>query len=631
MAESFSLLDLIKDLYYDRIYNELSNYVEDNPDDLGCSTYNVESPDEASLDSLKLHKIRVKQGSDNWLYFDVIGIAELEISATVKGDREVDSVQQWFKISCSAQFDIVFSNFTIDEIYVYNKYRSKENNLSEYLIPIIYKDQLDDVAESFLKKYYPRALIEPTPISVWEVANRMGLNIKEVHITKNCTFFGQIFFSDCETQYYDIKNKKYKQLFVKRGTILVDPKVYFLRNLGCVNNTITHECVHWKLHKGFFDLQRTYNQDIVGTACSVEENTKAEENWTHYDWAEWQANSLAPRILMPKNQTKQKVDELINYYKEQNPNSSIIKIMKNVVIEMSSFYGVSKLAAKIRLIDLGYKEVIGINTFIDRSYIDDYSFDPSVLKDNQTFDIGIKDALFEYATNINFRELLDSGKYVYVDNHFCINHPEYVYYNENGLIKLTEYALSHLDECCLIFDIEANKTQGIRFYQEKVLYRNAVTDRKIDLRFIHNFQNQKTDKTADEYKKIGLDAMQDAEIAMNLPTSFSGSLKAHMDRLDVKVEKLAERSLVSVKTIQRMRNEVNYSPKLGSIIAVCVGLQLRPALSLDLVSKGGYVFKQFDPEHIIYQFILNFYYLSTIYECNEILRSNSYKVLGKEE
>jgi len=149
MVKSTSFLDLIKDNYFEMIFNELSRYVENNPEDLGCGTYMVESPDEATLDSLDLHRVRIKQASDNWIYFDVIGIAQLEIAETIKRNRETDGVEQWFRITCSAQFDIVLSNFSIDEIDVYNKYRiSKENNLSEYLIPIIYKDQLDNLAST---------------------------------------------------------------------------------------------------------------------------------------------------------------------------------------------------------------------------------------------------------------------------------------------------------------------------------------------------------------------------------------------------------------------------------------------------------------------------------------------------
>ena len=33
---------------------------------------------------------------------------------------------------------------------------------------------------------------------------------------------------------------------IEEGTILVDPDVFFMRNIGSVNNTIIHECVHWE-------------------------------------------------------------------------------------------------------------------------------------------------------------------------------------------------------------------------------------------------------------------------------------------------------------------------------------------------------------------------------------------------
>lgn len=63
--------------------------------------------------------------------------------------------------------------------------------LSDYLVPIIYKDQLDDVAEAFLERYYPETLTEPMSVLTHEVAKRMWLSVQEVHITKYCSTFGQ--------------------------------------------------------------------------------------------------------------------------------------------------------------------------------------------------------------------------------------------------------------------------------------------------------------------------------------------------------------------------------------------------------------------------------------------------------
>ena len=79
-----------------------------------------------------------------------------------------------------------------------------------------------------------------------------------------------------------------------------------------------------------------------------------------------------------------------------------------------------------------------------------------------------------------------------------------------------------------------------------------------------------------------------------------------------------------------MKNEIGYSPKLNTVVAVCVGLQLPPDLSMDLVNKSRHSLMAFDEEHVIYRLILNAKYRSSIYECNEILRANNCKPLSKE-
>ena len=90
---------------------------------------------------------------------------------------------------------------------------------------------------------------------------------------------------------------------VKAGTIFVDPKAYFLRNLGAVNNTIIHECVHWDKHRKAFELERLYNESVNKIKCKVVGGIKdGDKDAT--GWMEWQANALAPRIQMPLSPSK---------------------------------------------------------------------------------------------------------------------------------------------------------------------------------------------------------------------------------------------------------------------------------------------------------------------------------------
>ena len=633
MRKLNSFRDVVQDLFYNEIFKELSSHIEENPSEIDCSSYDVECPDEASLDFFEVKRVNIKTAPDDRLNFDVIVSADLIIGETVKRNREICGVEQWFRVSCSALLDDGISDFTVQGVDVYNKYNTgKENNLSEYLVPIIYKEQYDSEAEKFLQKYYPEALEKPMPVSVKTIVERMGLEVQEAHITKHRTVFGQIFFSDCTTQQYDSEYGIYRELDVKRGTILVDPNVYFMRNFGSTNNTIIHECLHWDLHRKFFELEKLFNEDAHAIGCQVKEGVRPERNRTPLDWMETHANHIAPRVLMPEKQTRQMVEELIEKNKKVLQTDNVTDIIESVVYELSDFFEVSKLSAKIRLIDLGYNEAIGVLSYVDDHYVASHAFERDALKDNQTFTIGIQDALYEYAINSELRGMVDSGKYLYVDAHFCINDSKYVRQNDYGVPELTDYARQHIDECCLIFDVKArvNDRYGVKYYREAVLFRDAISDRFIETKYSDSDKNKQIDSRAEELKGIGREARQIANIARALPSTFADTLTKHMDRLEVTVEELEERSLITDRTLRRMKNEIGYRPKLSTVVAVCVALQLPPDLSMDLVNKSGHTLMAFDEEHVIYRFILNLKYQSSIYECNEILRANNCKPLSKE-
>ena len=633
MARLTSFRDVIKDMFYNDISLLLSRFIEDNPERLETNSRRVQSPDEASLSDFQVQFVNITHSNENEIFFDVVVSAEIEIAETIRRNRETDGTEQWFRISCSAELEDGLQHFRASNVEVYSKYKQRSgNHLSEYLVPIISKEQLDNVAEAFLEKYYSEALIAPMAVPPYVVAERMGLEVKEAHITKNCSVFGQIYFSDCEVQYYDSYAGQYKTLQVKRGAILVDPNVYFMRTVGSMNNTIIHECVHWDLHKKFFELEKLYNHEARVISCQVQEGSRPEKKRSPLDWMEWQANVLAPRIMMPAKNTRQKIEELIEKNRRALQTDNIAVVMESVVFELAGFFDVSRQAAKIRMIDLGYTEAIGVLTYIDDRYISSYAFARESLKRSQTFSIGTQDALFEYATNPVFREMVNSGKYVYVDAHFCINDSKYIKQDINGYAELTDYARQHIDECCLVFDIKflKNDSYGTKFYTECVLFRNIVSDTIIEAKYSDSGQNRQTDSRAAELAKIHDEAKQTANIMRGLPATLSSTIVAHMDRLKMTVEELEEKSLINTKTIQRIRNDERYQPKLATVVALCIGMQLSPILSNDMITKAGTLFR-ISEEDIIYQMLLHSYYRNSIYECNEILRANNFKPLCKED
>ena len=54
-------------------------------------------------------------------------------------------------------------------------------------------------------------------------------------------------------------------------------------------------------------------------------------------WMEWQANALAPKILMPAEMTKRKIEELLIRYHVEFSRLNEADIMQMVLTELSDF------------------------------------------------------------------------------------------------------------------------------------------------------------------------------------------------------------------------------------------------------------------------------------------------------
>ena len=406
----------------------------------------------------------------------------------------------------------------------------------------------------------------------------MGLTKIEDGIAADASVFGRIYFVDAEVPYYDWLDGISKIHKVKAGTIFVDPNVFFLRNVGALNNTIIHECVHWILHRKAFELQRLLgNNDINRIECIVDGTTRGAK-WDALSIMEWQANALAPKIQMPREAFCKKADELFSRHSDSNMCDAI----ESIIVELSEYFKVSKLAAKIRLVELGYDEAIGAFNYVEGHYVRAHTFKKGTLAVNQTFTIPAQDAAIERHCNQELYELTEKGDYLFVENHYVYNAPLYVQNDDYGRLELTDYARSHMDECCLIFDMEITGEYGKNYHTMCYLSREDgnVT---FEIKYRNGYENAPP-KRQIEYRR-----RQHIEW-MNIRRQMTDDPIQCMDLLmkwsDMEYKKLSKIIHINEKTIRRIANGET-TPKVENAVRICLGLHLPPIISEKLLDVLG--------------------------------------------
>lgn len=152
--------------------------------------------------------------------------------------------------------------------------------------------------------------------------------ILEYHILrKNGAVLGETIFDDGPVILYDMDERSYKIIAVRKGTILIDERLCETRSIGRLRFTCAHELAHWVLHKNLYS--GTGNIAAYNGQCSTDESDGVIER---------QADALATALLMPLPQIKK------CFYRLRSG-----RTMEQIVAEMAQIFEVSKQAMQIRL------------------------------------------------------------------------------------------------------------------------------------------------------------------------------------------------------------------------------------------------------------------------------------------
>ena len=617
MSGNRSFKDYVADRFYNEIFAAIQSYTTDNYDDLDLKLYRVRNIGGIELSDIEVKFVSVNDLPGMKIEFDVVVETELEVRESDYHYDESENCRQWFMLTCSGDLACNLDDFTISSVTEYSSKNRQPKPMSDSLVPIIYKEQLESVATDFLRRHYPEALKNPMAIEPQVLAEKMGLTVEMREITKDFSVFGQLYFHDCDAVFYNEDSDEMVQTHVDARTIIVDPKAFFLRNLGSVNNTIVHECVHWDQHRKAFELERLYNSSATRIKCQVVGGIK-DNTRDATDWMEWQANALTPKIQMPLAMFKTEAFKFIKQFRSELGTHELIDVMEPVIDALATFFCVSRTAAKIRMIDAGYEEAIGTFTYIDGRYVKPHRFKKGTLERNQTFSIGAEDAAIQSITNPEMAALVRDGSYIYVDSHFVLNHPKYITRDIFGQTVLTDYARNHMEECCLVFELSVKSGCKERYYTECFLNRDKTSNIDFDIKYCNGFEYATPEKKAEILADTLADEMR---VYNELPTSFTKSLQMVFAWKNVTFVEIEKRTMLSSKTVSRIVNGENQG-SINSIILICLGLHLPPEISKHIIDKSPFSLSFSNQSHLWYNFVLTHLYTKSMAEIRAFLQEH---------
>lgn len=616
----------LEDVYYNQIFSKIKSYLFNNKGRLDLSTSVVPDPSYVELSDFKIMGVNFHESDTDRIECKVTVRAKIEISGRGRRDYESDSTECWISIPLSATLRNGLQQVSIGYASEYSRelFRA-EDALTKYLVPYIYAKDLDKHAERFLEKYCPRALEEPMPLPIKEIVENMGLTVYHAPLPDG--IFGRTYFNDANVEVFTDKTcSETEDRTICPGTILVNPDVVFMRNIGSTNNTVIHECVHWDKHYKFFELQKLLNPDIQAISCAVVEDYKKKSNELEDElsWMEWQANALAPKILIPAKTGKAKLSEILNrLHKAYRGRLRDGYVMELAISEFADFFKVSTTAAKIRAVELGFEQAAGVFNFVDGKNYPPFSFKKGSLKKGQTFVIDRNNVIIQSLLNPDLSEDIAARRFIHAGGLLVINDPQYVSIVEDSEPTLTEYALEHVDECCLVFDrtTRVSTQYDDSFYRICFLCRDADSKSFVEAKFNpREGKNEDVQKRAREMTTIAAEAKRISDILAEIPSSFCGTLDYHVKRRGYTNEKMEERTGISSRMIQDYRNKKDAKPTLQSMLALCIGLNLHPSFSYDLINKAGYNIMAANEEYLIYRYLIEHHHMENIFMWNEKLQ-----------
>ena len=614
--------DYIREKLGNTIENRTSSFIISHKDTLDWGKY--DEPSFVEIEYFQIKYVYITDLPGTMIAFDIVVDATCDLTFSGSHNDSDARAEKWLTYHCTGDLSDGLSHCHINEPEEWQRHSHERGHLSDNLVPYMYGQRdYENEANNFLRNIgYEKAINIPTRIDPETVAKKVNAIIKPVHITKDCHVFGQVFMVNADAKYYDSTVSKDQMTSVKAGTIFIDPDAILTLGEGGNNNSIIHECFHYYKYKKAFMLAKLANPDLTSIELTSESQSSDEGSAIY--WMEKQTRAITPCIQMPMPAFKVKIENLINMWTRAYPQSSVLSLTELIIQDLAEFYGVSKEAARLRMIQIGYMQAIGAFNFVDGHYVPLHG--PSnvkLIKGNQSYTLSSVDAIFAYYSDIKVFSILKNNHYVFIENHYCLFEPKYVCKANDGHYNLTEYARMHMEECCLLFTISFKDTV---IYSDDYLIHSALNKNAFrNLEIIVKYEGNDPVQDPAAYKALK-EELQKLKSLLTL--SFTESIKAIVTYDGGKEENIAKAAGISQPYFSEILN--GKIPSKEIIIQLCVALHLPDDISIPLLKLAGYSLTNSDQD-LAYSHILKYMFTATLHDCNVLLLQSNCAPLGSTD
>ena len=483
---------------------------------------------------------------------------------------------------------------------------------NQYLLPVMYAEDYGKAARRMLARYYPEALDGVMPVDGWELARRMDLAVRRVRFESDSDIQGRIYFDWSAVRIRD-EQGQYHEEKIQPRTVLINADLCPTPEIE--NSTIVHECCHVFLDMLFFKLQMLSGKPFTSFTNRKTQKRRFQQTNGPIDWMELQAEKLPAYVLMEEGNTKREIERLLTMRGGvRSPEN-----MNWIMCQLARIFKVTRSMAKYRMIELGYPEAEGIFVYIDHRHIPDYGC-AGTWERGLTYAISLADAGALLRESKEFAAALTGGRYVYLEGHFCLDAEPYVEQRYGQVKGLTAYARHHIEECCISFTV-AGRYANTAYEDGQAARKTPVKD-KYQSR--HGLGAEpETKERIRENTLFAQDSRVWMKMRMTMPDNIADAVQMILDEKGITQQELAMRMGVSRAALRKWCGR---RMSLKHVAAICIALDVRADIGLELVRLAGHTFLN-NQEHNLLLAMLYETKDLTVARANEIMRQEKLEPL----